>query len=661
MHLAAPVCVAMSHEMGPAAGAPAPDPFPAISDYGLIGDCGSAALISRDGAVEWMCLPSFDSPALFAAVLDRERGGRFQIAPVARYTSTRRYVDGTAVLETELRTETGAIRIRDCMVALATQSEVGALWPEHQLLREVRCIDGRVEVEVVCEPRFDFGRRRIAPEHRGKLGIFFQHCGHVAVLESEIPLDVHAGGARGRETLAAGDRRYVLLAYDQSEPATIPPLGDCAAQNLEGTVRFWRDWSGRCGYGGPYREQVVRSAITLKLMTFAASGAIVAAPTTSLPERIGGVRNWDYRYTWLRDACFTLRALFELGYVEEGTAFFSWMLHAAHHSRARLRVLYSVFGRRVGREQELTHLCGYRGSRPVRIRNAAEDQLQLDLYGELAACAFEYVRRGGQLGAWSGRQLVRLGDRVCKVWTRPDQGIWEARSPPKRRVLSAAMCAVALDRILDMSRDGGVRLSRRRRERFERTSRAIRATIERRGWSPEQRSFVSVLDGSSVDASLLLLGLYGYLDPCDPRMQATFDRVCRELGEGPLLHRYPPAENDGLPAGEAAFGICSFWAVEHLAHVGQVDEAEARLEGLLECANDLGLFGEEIDPDTGAPLGNFPQAFTHVGLVSAALAIDAARGARPSTELAGREPRPVREKPSDAHETEDLFSEKERT
>jgi GH15 family glucan-1,4-alpha-glucosidase len=617
------------------AGSGAGSDFPPIGDYAVVGDCGSVALISRQGSVEWLCWPRFDSPSLFAAILDRERGGYFRVAPSAWRRIARRYVDDTAVLETRFETETGTLCLRDCMVAAPGLAEVGALWPEHQLLREMCCTEGEVEVAISCDPRFGYGRTRARLEARGSLGIFFQHGGHALLLRSEVPLAVHARRVEGRARLRAGDRRFALLAYDEGEPATIPPLGDYAAHNLELTLSYWRQWSGRCGYEGPYRDAVLRSAITLKLMTYAASGAVVAAPTTSLPEKIGGVRNWDYRYCWLRDACFTLRALFELGYVEEGSAFFSWLLHATHHSHADLNVLYDVFGGSPGPERELDHLRGYRDSRPARVGNAAEKQLQLDLYGELIASAYEFVRRGGGLSDWSGRLLTRVGRRVCAIWKQPDQGIWEIRSARRHHVHSLAMCWLALDRLLELARAGHLRVPE---ETFTRTRDEIRAAIEQRGWCQSRRSYTSVFDGEEVDASLLLLALYGYVAPDAPRMRATYERIHRELGLDGLLRRYAAATADGLPSGEGAFGICSFWAVEYLARIGRVEEAERQFEQLVRCANDVGLFAEEIEPASGEALGNFPQAFTHVGLISAALAIAEMRGTRPESGLERKRP-----------------------
>jgi GH15 family glucan-1,4-alpha-glucosidase len=613
--------------------------FPAIGDYALIGDCGSAALVSRDGSIEWLCWPRFDSPSLFASVLDRERGGSFRISPTSPYRTSRRYVSDTAVLEIEFRTDDGVLRLRDCMVAAPGAGEVGALWPEHQLLRELRCLEGRVEFEVCCDLRFDYGRRRVGPEDRGSLGIFLQDRGDVLCLRGELSLEVQDGRVRGRRTLEKGDRCFVLLAYDHGEPAAIPPLGDYSAELLSETVNYWRGWSGRCDYEGPHRDWIVRSAITLKMMACSASGAVVAAPTSSLPEAIGGVRNWDYRFCWLRDACFTLRALFELGYTSEGNAFFAWLLYATYQTRADLRVLYNIFGGEAGPEKTLDHLRGYRDSRPVRTGNAAKQQLQLDVYGELVASAYEYVQREGTLGLWSGRLLARVGDAACRLWRVPDRGIWELRRVGRRHVHSIAMCGLALERLIELGDKGELRLSRRRRARFAREATAIRETIDQRGWSDQLGSFTTELDGHDVDASLLLLGLYGYVEPGDPRMVATFRRIRKDLGCDGLLRRYAHGNEDGLPPGEGAFGICSFWACEYLARLGKIEEAESLLDELCGYANEVGLFAEEIDPESGTSLGNFPQAFSHVGLVSAVLAIAEARGTRPNSRLGERQRR----------------------
>ena len=605
-------------------------PFPAIGDYALIGDCGSAALVSRAGSIEWLCWPRFDSASLFAAILDRARGGSFGVGPASCADPAdvkRRYCNDTAVLETTFRCAGGVLRVRDCM-AVARGSAAGALRAEHQILREVTCLEGELDVELHCEPRFEYGLRRARAEARGPLGVFFQRRGSVVVLRSELPYRVRDGIVRGGARLRAGERRWVSLSYDEYEPAALPPLGDEADRALGDTLDYWRDWIARCSYRGPHRAAVLRSALTLKLMTVSAFGPLVAAPTTSLPEKIGGVRNWDYRYCWVRDACLTLRALLELGYTEEGESFFSWLLHTAHENRTELRVLYNLMGGVPAPERELRHLGGYRASRPVRVGNAAQSQLQLDVYGELAACAAEYFVRGGNLSAWTGRLLRRLGERACVLWRTPDQGIWEIRAEPRRHVVSAGMCGLALDRLLAIAHATGVEFPV---ERFARTRDEIRRAIEREGWNEEIGSYTSEWGGRDVDASLLLLALYGYFDPKDARMRATFARIQRELCFDELVIRYETQGRDGLPPGEGAFGICSFWVVEYLARIGEVDEAERRFVRLLRHANDVGLFAEEIDPRGGAALGNFPQAFTHVGLVNAALAIDAARAPRPES------------------------------
>jgi GH15 family glucan-1,4-alpha-glucosidase len=632
-----------------AAGGGAAARFPPIGDYALIGDCGSAALVARNGAVEWLCWPDFGSGSLFAAILDRERGGAFEVGPTSAARVHRRYLDGSVVLETRFETATGELRLRDCLAATAKGGS-DVLRPEHLLLREISCVRGEVEVAVRCAPRFDYGRRAAAARDRGPHGVFFSDRGAVVVLRSELPLTLRDGAAGGTARLRAGQRARIALAFGRGEPVALPLLGEEADRAFDDTLAFWREWSARCAYEGPFRPHVLRSALTLKLLTAASYGAIVAAPTTSLPEKIGGVRNWDYRYCWLRDACFTLRALFELGYMEEGGAFFAWLLHTAHESRTRLRVLYTVMGDSPGRERELQGLEGYRGSRPVRIGNAAENQLQLDLYGELTAAAYEYVRRGGRLGPSSARLIARLGERVCALWQRPDHGIWERRGDPARHVHSMALCWVALDRLLAMARDGHLCAPA---SRFARVRDDIRDAIEQRGRSCG--TYTSLFDGETVDSSLLLLALYGYVAADDPVMAATYRRIRRELAHDGLFRRYRSDTEDGLPPGEGAFGICSFWSVEYLARVGRIEQAEDDLARLCALSNDVGLFAEEFDPRDGSALGNFPQAFTHVGLINAALAIAEARGTRPRADVARQGPVPPRgERPQAAERADEL-------
>ncbi len=597
---------------------------PAIGDYAIIGDCRSAALVSREGALDWLCLPRFDSPSVFAALLDRHRGGSFVVRPAVPSRSTRRYVPDTNVLETTFSTDRGVVRLLDLMPVAPEEDRRRTLAPEHEVLRVVEGLAGEVEVEVACDPRLSYGR--VAPEvaDRGRLGWWYEEDGGAAlVLRSEIALAREAGrpGVRGRARLRAGDRRVLALAYDRGQPAVLPLLGEPAARKVDRTVRWWQAWAARCCYAGPYRGPVVRSALTLKLMTYAPSGAVVAAPTTSLPERIGGVRNWDYRYCWLRDASLTLRALLDLGYHDEAHAFLAWMLHTTRLTRPELRVLYDVYGRPSAPERELSHLEGYAGSRPVRAGNAAAGQLQLDTYGEVVDAVFEFVRRGGRLDRTTGRLLVGLGETVCRRWREPDDGIWEARSGRRHHTHSKAMCWVALDRLVALHAAGHCRAPL---ARFSRERAAIRAEVEARGYSARLGSYVRVLDGDELDASLLLLARCGYAEPASPRMRGTYERVREHLGVNGLLYRY--RADDGLPPGEGAFGIASFWAVDCRCRVGDHEGAVAAFEHLCSLANDVGLFAEEIDPATGAPLGNFPQAFTHVGLIDAALTLAEATG-----------------------------------
>jgi GH15 family glucan-1,4-alpha-glucosidase len=602
--------------------------YPPIGDYAIIGDCRAAGLVSRDGSLDWLCLPRFDSPAIFAALLDWEAGGRFRIRPTGAFESERCYLPDTNVLETTFRTASGDFALRDLMPVASEREKRAAVYPEHLVLRELEGLSGEVEVEVLYEPRPDYARRRMALERRGALGIWGQLGAAVCILRSEIPLELtrdrQAAGAIHQ--LHAGERAYLAFTYSREGPAVVPPLGDVAGRRVEQSVRWWRDWVARCTYRGPYREAVVRSALALKLMAYAPTGAVVAAPTTSLPEQVGGESNWDYRYCWLRDASLTVRALFALGYQDEATAFVDWMLHATRLTRPRLQVLYDVFGEAHLTERELPHLDGYAGSRPVRIGNGAHDQLQLDVYGEVIDAVSRVAQRGGRFDRETVRLVDDLGHTVCKRWREPDEGIWEGRAGRFHHTHSKVLCWVALDRLVQMHENGCIKVCVDE-FRFQRD--ALRAEIEARGYSERLRSYTRTFDGDELDASLLTLPIYRYIESTHPRMRSTTDCILERLGCGPLIYRYHQA-ND-LPPSEGTFGICSFWAVECMARGGDVDGATAAFEQLLTYANDLGLFAEEIDPNTGEALGNFPQAFTHVGLINAALTLTDQRAARRPT------------------------------
>jgi GH15 family glucan-1,4-alpha-glucosidase len=598
-----------------AASPPADPGYPPIGDYAVIGDCRTAALVSRTGSLDWLCLPRFDSPALFGALLDRRRGGSFSIRPTGGFESTRRYLGETNILETEFRTPHGCVRLVDLMAVASEREKSRTLRAEREVLRRVECTEGEVEIEVLFDPRPDFGRRTVAPAARGRLGILYDLGGEAVWLRSEIELAASGAepGLRGKSRLRRGERRALSLSYAGGEPGVLPLLGEAADARVEESLAWWRAWSARCRYEGPHRDAVVRSALVLKLMSYAPSGAVVAAPTTSLPEKIGGPRNWDYRFCWLRDASLTLQALIDLGYGDEAASFLSWLLSATRLRRGELQVLYDVHGESRLPERILDHLEGYAGSRPVRVGNGAEGQLQLDTYGHVVDAAYEFARRGGRLDRSMGRMLVALGRTVSRRWREPDEGIWEIRSGRLQHTYSKVACWLALDRLLALGEEG--KLDGVPAEPFAREREAIRETIEREGYDPKLASYVSVFGGSDVDASLLLLGRYGYAGK--ERLAGTWKQISQRLGLDGLMYRY--RGEDGLPAGEGAFGICSFWAVDCLCRLGRIEEARERLDELCGLANDVGLFAEEIDPGSGSALGNFPQAFTHVGLIDAAL------------------------------------------
>jgi GH15 family glucan-1,4-alpha-glucosidase len=606
-----------------------PREYPPIGDYALIGDCRSAALISRAGSIDWLCFPRFDSPSIFGALLDARRGGRFAIRPTGPYDTERRYVPETNILETTFHTPDGSVILRDLMPVASEEQKRTALGPPHEILREIEGLTGEVELEVLYDPRPRYGAVIPRLESRGAFGIWLECSPCALILGSEIPLQVGgpAPGARGAARIHGGERRSLSLSYTQEAPAIIPPLGAYTRERVEQSTNWWRRWASSLNYRGPYREVVLRSALLLKLLTYAPSGAVVAAPTTSLPERIGGVRNWDYRYCWLRDASFTLRALLEVGFQEEAEAFLGWILHATRLSQPELRVIYDVYGWTRLPESTLDHLEGYAGSRPVRIGNDARDQLQLDVYGEVLDAVARYARGGARFDVETRKLLSGLGDTVCRRWREPDEGIWEPRAGRAHHTHSKALCWVALDRLIQLHETGQIQIDV---DRYQSERDAIRAEIEAHGYNPRLDSYTETFDGNEIGASLLVLPLYGYLPSDSPRMRSTFERIDKRLARGSLVYRYLADMDDGLPPGEAAFGICSFWAAECAARMGDLSEARRRFEELLGYANDVGLYAEEIDPADGAALGNFPQAFSHVGLINAALTIAECEGRAPA-------------------------------
>jgi GH15 family glucan-1,4-alpha-glucosidase len=593
-----------------------------IQDYAIIGDSRSAALVSRSGSIDWLCWPRFESPSLFAAILDPAVGGHWKIAPAARSRVTRHYIEDSNILVTEFETLDGVVRLIDLMPVFSEEDKKHVLVPEHEILRIIECSRGDVEIEAGFAPRPDYGRHSPRLRVARGLGIRVEDGAHLYTLRSDAQLELQENASVvSRFRLRAGERRLFSLTYDAHGPAVLPPLGTYSQEAVHRTANWWKQWVGRCTYDGPYRPAVIRSLLVLKLLAYAPSGAIVAAPTTSLPERMGGDLNWDYRFCWIRDASLTVHELLDLGYPDEAAAFVGWLVHSTRLTRPRLCVLYDVYGELPKDEEVLAHLRGHAGSRPVRIQNAAFGQLQLDTYGEVIDAVTQMCRRGAHLDLETKRMLRQFGEYACENWQRPDQGIWEPRSAPQHHTHSRVLCWTALDRLLELHRMGV--LEHLPAARFEENRRLIRRDIEERSWSSTLQTYTQVQGGSTVDASLLLMGWYGFERPGDSRLRATFRKIRERLEAAPgLLYRY----EESRAAGEGAFGICSFWAAEYLARGGgSLEEAEDWFERLVPYANDVGLLAEEIDPNTGEPLGNVPQAFTHVGLISAALAIEERR------------------------------------
>lgn len=593
---------------------------PKISDYAIIGDCRTAALVSKSGSIDWLCLPDFSSPSVLATLIDPGRGGSFLVRPCKPFTATRRYLPNTAVIETTFETATGAAKLLDFFPVSDGISPMG---PMREVLRIIEGISGIIELGCAIDVKPNYGRTAPRLQHRGKLGWFWSWRNEVLVLRSDAAMAPAERGLAGSVTLGPGERRYLSLSYTRGDPAVLPLLGRSADQRLACAVAWWQDWAQRCTYHGPYREQVVRSAITLQLLTYCLSGAIVAAPTTSLPESIGGDRNWDYRYCWLRDAGLTNNAMVNIGYSVEARSFLGWMLHATRLTWPELRIVYDLVGRTDLEEFVLPQLAGYRGSRPVRIGNGAYDQRQLDVYGEVAMAADAVVRGGCNIDSVEARMLAGFGEVVCRQWQEPDSGMWEIRGPRRHYTFSKVMCWTAMDRLLKLHDRGAIYLGSSA-DRFRRVRHAIGEAIETRGFNQELGSYTAEFDSDKVDAALLLMSCIGYNKASDPRMISTYALIHQRLARNGLLYRYEPAY-DGFDSEEAAFGICSFWAVDNLAKRGDVAAAERAFEHLLGFANDVGLFAEEIDVATGEAIGNFPQAFTHVGLINGALAIEEAR------------------------------------
>lgn len=583
--------------------------YPPLRDYAVIGDGRTVALVALDGSIDWLCLPDLDSPSVFAAVLDAERGGRFALHPRGPHEAHRRYLPDTNVLETTFTTPTGVVRVTDAMNLPGC-----GLDPSRELARRVEGLAGRVPLHWRVEPRFGYGLAATRLEMRGPYPVATSGSDALAVCAWDAGQVRCDGGGVGADfETREGARSTIALVAAHAEPLVLPGRAQTEAR-AGATVDFWRRWAAELTYAGPWRDAVVRSALALKLLVFAPSGAIAAAATTSLPEAVGGERNWDYRYSWIRDSSFTLEALLQLGRHAEATSFFWWFMHATRLTSPRLQVFYRLDGGAAAPERTLP-LDGYRGSRPVRIGNGAAGQLQLDTYGELLDTAFVYVKAGYRLDRDTGRDLAGMADFVCAHWREPDAGIWEVRTNPRHHTQSKAMCWVALDRARRMADMG--RLPAGHAKRWGTEAAAIRRFIEEHCWSARKGSYVWYAGSEDLDASLLLTAIMRYDLPDSPRLQGTVDAVRRELGAGPLLYRY--TGDDGIAGGEGAFVCCAFWLAEALAIAGRRAEAANLMGDLLRLANDVGLYAEEIEPVTHDFLGNFPQALVHLALISAAV------------------------------------------
>lgn len=586
-----------------------------LGEYAVIGNCHTAALVSATGWIEWLCLPRFDSPSVFAALLDPARGGCLQTGVLRVIGSRRRYRASTPVLETDVIAQGGRLRITDFMPAHHEVSLPGSLPTASRVCRIIECTDGAVGLIVGCLPRPGYAAAPapISPDSEG--GWVASADGQSVRVRTDLPLKLSRDGLRCTQRLRRGERRW-LIVEDGAARGVASPF-----DLLDSTVTWWRRWADGLRYDGPYRREVLRSAVTLKLLCYAPTGAVVAAPTTSLPEVPSGGSNWDYRYCWIRDASMCVRALIRSGFSDEAKAFLAWLVKTPERFTPALCVLYTVDGEHDVPERTLRHLAGYRGAQPVRVGNAAHKQLQLDVYGALIDAVHVHVEAGGCLRPETASMLVALGKQVCSLWRRPDNGIWETRQRLSHHTLSKAMCWTALDRLVRLHDAGELDAPV---ARFRREAALVREAVERSGVDSAGHFTVSFGE-DAVDPSLLLMDLYGYEPRGSPRMLATLRRIDERLGPPPLLNRHLARAT--LPRGwEGAFTVAGFWAVEVLAGAGLVDEAEERFEAILNTANDLGLFAEETTRPSGALAGNFPQGFSHVGLLNAAQALASARG-----------------------------------
>jgi GH15 family glucan-1,4-alpha-glucosidase len=584
-----------------------------IAEYAAIGDGRTVALVAGDGAIDWLTLPTISSPSVFAAILDPVRGGHFTVEPAVPARTTRRYVPGTNVLETEFVTERGHVRVTDWM-----SIQDGGLLPWFELCRRVEGLAGTVPMRWRLEPRFRYGAEAGTPYERDGVPIFSDVRLQLAMLAFDAGEPrLSEGAVEGAfDAEEDGDALLTLIGTDD-EPIPLPPREEIQVR-LDGTVGAWRRWVAGMNYDGEWRDAVERSALALKLLVYAPSGAITAAPTTSLPERIGGSRNFDYRFAWVRDASFCLDAFDHLGFREQLHHSLSWLLSASARTHPRLEVFYGIDGDVHSQQSELG-LRGYRGSTPVQLGNGASGQLQLGAYGDFFETVWQYVCNGNMLDPVTGTRLAEIADALLGIWRNRDSGIWELQGEERHYTTSKIGCWVAFDRASRLAEGGQISADGAGRWRAE--AEAVADFVETRCWWPERGAYRMAAGMDALDASVLLAARMGYGDPAGERMHGTIDAVAEELDAGfPLLYRYT-----GMAAEEGAFAACSFWLVEALALAGRADEARERMEAMLELTNDVGLLSEEIDPDSHELLGNFPQGLSHLALVNAAAILETAR------------------------------------
>jgi alpha,alpha-trehalase len=601
-----------------------------IADYGLLADCNSAALVTSDGSIDWLCLPRYDSPAIFSRILDPD-AGHWSIRPVGEFTAERRYLPGTLVIETTFTTDDGVVRLRDAMAFAEGQRghELGFDSP-HELLRSVEAVSGTVELEMELAPRGEYGLVKPLFRQEEGGGRTFGGPNRIAV-RAGVPVQVSDATMRASFQLSEGESAGFSMRWAPVESAAPPeptPAGRVAAR-IDDTVEAWRSWEAEHDiYEGPHKELVRLSSRVLKGLTYRPTGAIVAAPTTSLPETVGGERNWDYRFSWIRDSSLTLEALYIGACTDEAEEFVSFMTSSAggRAGEGSLQIMYGIGGEHDLSERELPHLRGWRDSSPVRVGNGAWDQVQLDVYGELLNSLHLYRSQLGELHMEIQAFVADLADTAARRWKETDSGMWEMRGEPRHHLSSKVLCWTALDRAVKLAPALG---EHAKVEEWSRARDEIREAVLERGWSEKRKSYAQSFDSDELDAAQLLMPILGFLPATDERMRSTIEAIAADLTEDGLVLRYRNEEGlnaDGLTGEEGTFVICSFWLVSCLAKAGEVARAEELFDQLVGYANDLGLLAEEIDTANGEQLGNFPQAFSHIGLINAAYEIDKARG-----------------------------------